>query len=180
MRAIDLHWEIMAVIDVFIMIIMLIRYRKQKDRKIFYFGLAIIYTILLFKVTVCPIVFADEEFVRAVGLENISYYQFVPFQSIISSIIYGTWPVQVIGNLLLLAPIPVIMYLLEAKTDKKIIPFCIVLSICIEAVQGIIDMIGKYPSHIVDVDDVILNSAGALIAFLIIRRYEKTKNKMTE
>lgn len=71
------------------------------------------------------------------------------------------------GNLLLLAPLGVLLPLLDRRLRHwyTVTLLCAVISACIEVFQGIF-VVGRA----FDIDDLILNTAGALLAYLVIGR----------
>ena len=80
-----------------------------------------------------------------------------------------SWLLQTIGNLILLFPLPILLYLKPHKTYRLrfLLVSGILVSLGIEVVQLGIDLLTGYPSHVCDVDDLILNSIGVILATLL-------------
>ncbi|PEL13499.1 VanZ family protein [Bacillus sp. AFS017336] len=99
-------------------------------------------------------------------------YQFVPFHTIFDSIKYDLW-IQIIGNIALLLPIPLLFVVLKSKNLPfyKNFIFGLTLTISIELIQLLINYSTKYPNKVMDIDDVILNMIGILLGWLISKVY---------
>ena len=71
---------------------------------------------------------------------------------------------NLIGNILLFVPLPSLLYfLVKVKSFKNIFLFSLFFSVAIEFIQYI------FKRGVADIDDIILNSLGALIGFLVIK-----------
>lgn len=79
------------------------------------------------------------------------------------------WIINIVGNLILLLPLATIVPLISKKyrNIKSIVLLCFSVSIIIEFLQYISMYFGNRRS--VDIDDVILNTLGALIGFAIFK-----------
>lgn len=90
--------------------------------------------------------------------------------------------------MILLFPVPLLYSLLvkEIPATKFCILIGAIISLSIEAVQFVIDVVGHYPSHVADVDDFILNMvgviAGAIVLYFIKEKgvYRSIKRKFRE
>jgi len=81
---------------------------------------------------------------------------------------------NILGNIILFIPLGIIFYLfLPAHSLKKIILLAAICSLSLELMQLIGRQFGNYRT--VDVDDIILNTMGALIGSLICRWLIKLK-----
>lgn len=130
-----------------------------------------LYAMILFKITVCPIVIIKaqnrQEFINMVG-NQLQYFQPVPFKTVLSTMHSSSGRFQIIGNIFLLFPVPILCALVGEKINiAKWIIVGGVMSLCIEIVQLIINLLFIYPSHVADVDDLILNITGIICASLI-------------
>lgn len=78
-----------------------------------------------------------------------------------------TMIIELGGNLLLLAPLGVLLPLLDRRLQHwyTVTLLCAAISACIEVFQGVF-VVGRA----FDIDDFILNTAGALLAYLVIGR----------
>ena len=110
----------------------------------------------------------------------------IPFRSIVSTI--RTTPSElwlfilrgVGGNFLLLLPLPIFLclYVTDRISIKKIFFISISTTILIEISQLAINFMTRWPNRIVDIDDVILNTMGAIVGYLIFVRYGNFFNSL--
>lgn len=133
-----------------------------------------LYSLLLFKVTICPIIFLRQESKQMVLQEFgdfFVFYQLIPFRTIGEVIEAGTWMRQILGNVLLLFPIPMLHMLCNEKVLKirNYVMIGAAVSLSIEAIQWIINMLTQYPSHVADVDDVIVNVFGVFVSAVLVQ-----------
>ncbi|PEJ60842.1 hypothetical protein CN692_01775 [Bacillus sp. AFS002410] len=101
-------------------------------------------------------------------------YQFVPFHTVFNSIQHGLW-IQIIGNIVLLLPIPILFVVLKRKKlpFNKNFLIGLILTISIELIQLLINYSTKYPNKVMDIDDVILNMIGILFGWIISKVYSE-------
>lgn len=97
----------------------------------------------------------------------------VPFRTI-SAAVTLPWPEsirQVGGNLALLLPLGAALPLLYRRFEVlgKTMLAGLSASLAIEAMQGVLSLLLGYRYKVVDVDDVILNTAGVLLGYLLYR-----------
>ncbi len=163
---------------VYFMIIILITavdvYHKIKKRNkytLLYKYLVGLYFLILIKVTLLGTEICTDEkvfqFMVSQGLYRRSFVQLIPFKSIIDvlscpetlSVTY----IQIIGNIMLIAPIALMMNYVYQISLCKVVIYCMVIITGIETLQLAIDLITKLPSHVFDIDDFILNGSGILI-----------------
>ena len=113
---------------------------------------------------------------------------FIPFKSIVESVkesVQNQTPyglISVLGNFVMLTPLGIFFHFYIKDLKSRLI--CIALfSISIEAIQFIIGLLIGYNYRCIDIDDVILNVAGGIIACLlfnfIMRKYTQRKSKST-
>ncbi|MDD7794110.1 VanZ family protein [Clostridium sp. 'White wine YQ'] len=79
------------------------------------------------------------------------------------------WVVNILGNLMLLAPLSVLAPIITNKfrSYRSVTLLCFSVSLLIESLQYISYFFGNFRS--VDIDDVILNTLGALIGFFVFK-----------
>lgn len=84
------------------------------------------------------------------------------------------WVINIFGNLILLAPLATLAPMISKKyrNIKSVVLLCFLVSILIEFLQYISMYFGNVRA--VDIDDVILNTLGALIGFTIFKLLNKT------
>jgi Glycopeptide antibiotics resistance protein len=85
------------------------------------------------------------------------------------------WIKNIVGNLLLLFPLEVLLPLLWEKFRNftRVIIFALSLTLSIEILQLLSGYIGNI-GRAFDIDDIILNTAGALIGFIVYNIFNKT------
>ncbi|SJZ72974.1 VanZ family protein [Garciella nitratireducens] len=138
----------------------------------------IFYILMFIKFAILPIwIFIDAEMLREMNISLNNYIQIVPFRTIIKTIEIGTWKLQLLGNILLILPIPIFIELFKGKklSLKETIFLGFKLTISIELIQGLINLLTRYPNKVVDVDDIILNILGVIIAHFILKILDKFK-----
>ena len=105
---------------------------------------------------------------RTVGYSDY-HYNLTPFQEIQRFIVYREavslpiFVLNILGNLLIFAPIGFLLPLIRMKKTGpiRILFYAALLSLCIELMQ-LVTRVGVF-----DVDDLILNTMGSLIGYLI-------------
>lgn len=128
-------------------------------------ALLIIYLTIVLKITLFPIPI-DYDYA------NNQLNNFVPFASIYSLISEGTYALKnILGNIVLFIPLGMIITLLNYKklAFYKPILYGFIMSVTIEFLQFFIGLIIGFMYRSVDIDDVILNTLGAVFGFLIIK-----------
>ena len=135
-----------------------------------YIGIIELYIMLLISVTIFPIRIIPSE-MRTGKNSILDFCQLIPFKDIIDIVKNsGIINIQLIGNIILLMPMPVLIGYLSKKVNYKVLFFkSILFSFGIEIIQLIIDILLSYPSRIFDVDDIILNGIGILIGMIIFK-----------
>lgn len=159
-----------AFLVVFI-ITFLVRIIKREHRiRLCYIGIIELYIMLLISVTIFPIRIIPSE-MRTGKNSILDFCQLIPFKDIIDIVKNsGIINIQLIGNIILLMPMPVLIGYLSKKVNYKVLFFkSILFSFGIEIIQFIIDTLLSYPSRIFDVDDIILNGIGILIGMIIFK-----------
>lgn len=137
------------------------------------------YILLVMKITVFPIhIFSKEELERCrEGLgAYFVYYQLIPFASI-QNYFQGSGIIQLTGNVALLFPMAVFaeIFLRQRPKAWKVALGVSAVSLLIEIMQLIVSLMTQYPSRVVDVDDLILNTTGIVIALLLTRAAGKNR-----
>ena len=178
----DFHLITFLVVYIFLLLLtfIIVKLRKDREHYFLYYMFIIFYYQLLFKVTMLPIIIFKpgelEQFRIATG-GNINVLQTLPLKTITENLSSRTGLIQLVGNLVLLMPLVFILKYLTKKShsDKMILLVTICVSIGIECIQYINVKITHFPSHAVDIDDLILNVFGSIIALVLL----KLLNKMT-
>lgn len=145
-------------------------FSKTFTKQIFYhFSIWFFYYLSLVKVVFFPITYFYN---KNPEITSKLYYQLSPFKTILKSIEHDLW-IQVIGNFLLLLPIPVLYVVLKRKIVRFYKNFLIglLLSLSIEIIQLGINYVTGYPNKVMDIDDVFLNVSGILMGWIISKVY---------
>ena len=185
MIILDFHIETFLIVYVFLLLVAFIFYKKTRkcqNYHILYYMFIIFYYQLLFKVTILPIILVKDhsqlEMYRKLIGNGVEILQPVPFKTIWECFSSTAGLIQIFGNLILLMPLVYIMNFLSYKSysTKKIIFIATCVSIGIEFSQFLISQLTIDPTHVVDIDDIILNVFGTIIAvrvFNLLKKYKK-------
>ncbi|WP_159444318.1 VanZ family protein [Eubacterium uniforme] len=141
------------------------------------------------KVVVMPIVLLNavsrHDFIKHLGRKVIYGIQTIPFQTIKSNLTPITFAgiIQIFGNIILLMPVAIIIvWIIEEKNIIFVLSLGLFVSIIVEGMQYIINALTLYPSHEVDVDDLILNYLGYIlmigVIYIIKRKNINVYNKV--
>lgn len=159
-------------------------YHKTKKRNkytLLYKYLVGLYFLLLIKVTLLGIEICTDgtvfAYMEAAGLHHRPFVQLIPFRSIIDvlscRITFSVTYIQILGNIILIAPIALMMSYIYQLRAHKVVMYCLLIITGIETMQLAIDVITQLPSHVFDIDDFILNSCGILIGLGVTRLIKK-------
>ena len=79
------------------------------------------------------------------------------------------------GNFIMLLPFPIFLGLLVKKelTFKKAVIVGFLISLFIEIVQLIINLLTGWPNRLVCIDDLLLNTLGVVVGFFIFKKYHR-------
>ncbi|EID5124100.1 TPA: VanZ family protein, partial [Listeria innocua] len=75
---------------------------------------------------------------------------------------------QFFGNLFLLVPLAVYMNLNRSISISNNLIIVLCISLFIEVIQGILNLVTQYPNNVSDIDDIILNVVGYMCTLLVI------------
>lgn len=179
---IDLHKSVfltLYLLLVFTYYLLFFRKAKNKNFNNFLFSARFIFYILcLIKLTILPMRITP---IEGMTFDFSYYYQIVPFKTINQVIKYNTWKIQLIGNVLLLLPLPIFIGFIKKNfsfTNLILIGF--IASISIECIQLFIDILTRFPNKLADIDDIILNLIGSLIGAILIKIFNNKYLKNTQ
>ena len=150
-------------------------YRKKRGivrYSLFTKAIMTFYFLLLFNTAILGIEVATgsrlQELIKQ--YRGYSFFQLIPFKSIRGLFAYAImWKfavIQTVGNILLLFPLAYGMRILKDMSTKKVFITCLIIDIGIEFTQMLTNLITRIPSHTVDIDDIILNMTGVVLALL--------------
>lgn len=182
MFVLDFSIILLLIIFAVCSIITTIIYKRKKGKhRLGYYWFVEAYLIVLLKIAIMPIYLLSKDAYAdfTQGIKGLALYglQLIPFKTINDILEIKAFPglIQIVGNLLLLMPIAFIVVWIMNKTNKMLVVLLgLVVSILIEFIQLIINLITAFPCHAVDIDDVILNYFGYLLATLsiwLIKKY---------
>lgn len=135
-------------------------------------NLFVIYLFLLIGVTILPIYIGEVPYLDGLSFIEKCNINFIPFVDYFNGGIYlGSIIRIIVGNLLLLSPF--IFYLCvkyeKIRTLKSSAIMALLISLSIELTQLIMNILGLSFMRAVDVEDLILNTLGGVIAWYIFR-----------
>ena len=162
----DLHTSVLIflyIVSIFV-IALVNQFLRLGKRRFLLLSVLSLYVLGLIKITVFPFTF-----------EHFGWYDQIPYMSVqlvpfrtIQRLCYNHNYVQIFGNLLLLVPIPFFLYLFKKTMSRfRMALYSIGISLFIEMLQFLINVITKICNHVVDVDDLILNSLGSSLFILV-------------
>lgn len=129
----------------------------------------IFYCLVVFKITILPIRYFFEEQYNYPNL----YTQFVPFKTIIHTFSNGNH-IQNIGNLLMLSPFTIFLQLIYKKQSAwKSFTILLIISLSIEILQYVINILTHYPNKVTDIDDLLLNVLGGSLSLIVFNQFRK-------
>lgn len=140
-------------------------------KQLFFVAATIFYSLSVVKLTLLPITISFDK-TSVPDMPWKYYYQLIPFQTIISTWKQGNL-LQVVGNIVLLLPLPILIGLLKKRSIGFFRTLTVVISVSlgIELTQLLINCLTGIPNKVADVDDFILNSIGGLVGWATIKLY---------
>ena len=167
-------------IIVLIMGLIMIRRRKGLKKTLLNFLVAF-YALLLIKATLFPLeidTFGDFE-----GYSIRNVFQIIPFSTIKNMLNSPVGLTQILGNILLLFPVPFIgrfIYGEEKIKIRKTIFFGIIISFAIETLQMSEDVATKCINRVFDIDDIILNISGVVLGIGVVILVDTIRKKIVD
>lgn len=181
MYVIYFHKEIQLIFFlVLLMFSYLIYKRKKRPYKFWIIGLFVFYILIVINIVLFPIYIYSKEMLNKLHSElgqYLTYIQIVPFKTISNTFKTSGWKIQVIGNILLLFPFPVLLGVIKGCkfSVKKTFFLGFIFSLSIELSQLLLSIITGFPSRIADIDDLMLNTFGILLGILTYLLIQKIK-----
>ncbi len=164
MYFLDLDLFGLFILFIVLCIITRILYKNETKEKIIWRYILCGYIVIIIKIAIFPICLG--RFER--DWDGYDIIQLVPFNTITQIIKYGNW-IQILGNICLLMPIPILAFKIKGTISKsKLLIRVLSISVGIEFIQYLIFIVTNYPSRIVDIDDIILNTIGGMICIYFI------------
>lgn len=143
-----------------------------------YFAL-IFYILSLVKLAILPITInmTNKPIAPTINEAPYLYLQYVPFKTVADTIGSNTFFIQIIGNIFLLMPVPIFIQLISERelTLKKTIKVVFLISLSIETIQFIINILTRYPNKVTDIDDLIFNTLGGFLGYYPYKKFKETK-----
>ncbi|WP_163655467.1 VanZ family protein [Listeria sp. PSOL-1] len=99
-----------------------------------------------------------------------AYLQMVPFATINGYLLDINFHsmVQLFGNIIMLMPLAIYLNVFKKWSLKRNILFAFSFSLGIECVQIVLNLLTRWPNKVADIDDIICNVAGYMIALLFV------------
>ena len=175
MKIISFYFSIKMLFIIYIPVALIFCFIKRKNKHnnekhtLNYYLFYIFYAMVLVDVVVLPITIvygASPEEIQSMIGDSWRNIQLIPFESIRYEMTYQWGWVQIFGNFILLIPFAVWQLFKEGRSAVKVLLISASLSIVIELQQLLNNYLTKYPSHAIDIDDVILNVTGVIAAIL--------------
>lgn len=160
------------------------------DNRVIINAFFILYLLLIFRFVFTPFtMWLDssnrEQFIREIlqREELLTWWEvaninLVPFRSLIQTlsaplVIWRFTLLFVVGNLILLLPLPIFIGLLTKRelTFKKAFMIGFLTTLFIECMQLVINLATGWPNRLVCVDDLLLNTLGAMVGYFIFKKY---------
>ncbi|EED2112315.1 VanZ family protein [Listeria innocua] len=155
---------------VYLFIKIFIKKSKFNKKKSFVDIVFVAYLAILTEVVLLPLnIITLSELKEAFPLE--AYLQLIPFKTVIfyiNNIINIHIMIQFFGNLFLLVPLAVYMNLNRSISISNNLIIVLCISLFIEVIQGILNLVTQYPNNVSDIDDIILNVVGYMCTLLVI------------
>jgi glycopeptide antibiotics resistance protein len=173
-----LDYEFLYIISIpiYILFVVIIIWKKISIAKIILYTLFYFYIISIIAVTIFPIPIQ--------GLKEIWIYwhwnnNFIPLKSITDiltndSLSFMIKIKQIIWNIVLFIPMWLFIPLIWKSKDQfiKALPIGIIWTFCIELIQYLISLLLGFSYKITDIDDILLNTSGFIIGFLLYKLFQ--------
>ena len=178
---IDFHFITFFITYVVLSFVLALFYYRKKERKVTLVTILILllYIMCLLKLTLLPIRIYDKS---VLGQHSKIYFQLKPFETMKKTYQISTWKMQLVGNILLLFPIPFFYKYMkkmgEWKGGKAFLTGFMV-SLIIECMQVLENVLTGYSARIFDIDDIMLNVFGVVIGILICKLLDRCKKTDT-
>ena len=163
---IDFEWLYGIIIFLTIVII-----NRKKLRNLLFLDMIIHLFFYVYVLFVVAIVFfpIPLHLVYNTQLFPLSYfYNIIPFKTVLITLERN--PIQPLGNFLLLLPFGMFYTLFNQKVNLKLVILLgLLISLGIELIQLTMSLLIGVPFRVFDIDDLILNTSGAIVGSLIIK-----------
>jgi len=164
----DPSFALISILVIGIPILIILNILSRRKITFHVFSLTcLIYFAALISVTLFP-VYIDLRPIESMRINgNVLLINLIPFKSIVGSLTHSYYMVgvrNVLGNLLLFIPFGIILGIMKIKRIHKAIIIGLVLSLGIELLQ-LLETQLFMGTRAVDIDDLLLNSLGAVVGF---------------
>ncbi|MEE1100232.1 MAG: VanZ family protein [Agathobacter sp.] len=174
MYFIDFDIFIFITSNIILFMLILLFSQKQTNEKKIWKCFFSFYILCLVKITIMPICLGKYPY----SYKEYSPIQLIPFYTIAQQIKYGYF-YQIVGNVILFIPLPIIYnHLFDSISRKKILIISILSAIIVEILQYIEYVITNYPGRVLDIDDIILNCAGIIFSVCFLKTYNRIWDKI--
>jgi len=162
-------------LPIYIIVLIIGVKRKFSLSKHLYILALYLYIMAVLAVTLFPIPF-QKNLIKDMQASNYLKNNFIPFKSISEMLQQhniSTFLRQILGNILLFAPLGFFVPLIFKNISRfrSILVIGIVSSVGIELLQLMLSSILGITYKVTDIDDIILNTIGAISGFIILRLF---------
>lgn len=158
--------EQLVIFTVCLLVVLFLLYSRKKEHhyKFVFVALFGVYTACFIRFALAPSIITGGFYEDvSMTMAEICNFQVIPFYSINS--LGGT--VNVLGNIALLFPAMFFLGFMRKDAGiSRLVFLSFLIPLGTELVQLAINLISRYPNHVIDIDDLILNCLGALFATL--------------
>ena len=165
-------------IPIYVFFLLVLIWEKNSIKKIIISSLFYFYIISILAVTIFPIPIQG---LKEIGLYGWDNNNFIPFVSILDISFNDNLSViikikQIIGNIVLFIPMGFfIPFIWKSKNNfRKALSIGILCSFSIELLQYIISLLLGFNYKVTDVDDILLNTLGFIIGFLLYKLFQRS------
>jgi len=147
--------------------------RKYKGTQLISAFALAAYLVLICKYFFFPIIL-DRDIISQGG-NTVQCIPFLPFLEQIRSVGWKRFLYQTAGNILAFVPISFFLALLSPRLQsfRRSLIASVSISFCVELIQLCINLLTGIPNRVVDINDLILNTLGGMIGYLVYRLWRR-------
>lgn len=170
----DYEFFYIICIPIYIFFLLFLKYRKTNIKKLIFISIFYFYIISLLAVTIFPI---PIQWLKEIKDFWDNTNNFVPFASIFGILSNNNLDLfvkvkQILGNIILFIPMGFFIPLIWEKINfKKALIFGVLISFLIEFTQFTISLILWFSYKVTDIDDIILNTLGFIVGFILYKNF---------
>jgi len=155
---------------------------KPSKRKLIIFIIAS-FLAALYVCIACSVLFSVTKFGIYGDVEPYSG-NYIPFKTIMEfagSGSFGLFVTQIAGNILVIIPLPFVVWLYSRKRAmKRVCLVSLIITTAIEPMQLLLNILIGGPTNIIDIDDLILNLVGCALGLLLLKVVIQTAGRIKQ